>query len=246
MADGENWESVASHYGIGVKDLIYANFKTLIPEEVNWYLHHYVKCDTPTHDRYNWRFSTSARSGGGPRAGIIFIPPKSIVFDDDHVIGTLPKVSESSETTDFSIRTFTGIPVMKAGVGVEWIAFEIRNNKNGDVARYQYLGPAAGLGVTATNTGPWNDFRTNKPILETDFAGLAEFHNVQATKHWSRSSLLLLVNTPGVLPVNVNPFKTAGIGLGASDSRGPFRFSKSIRLKSARGKWSQKLRRLVF
>jgi hypothetical protein len=42
---------------------------------VNWYLHHYVKCDTPTPDRYNWRFSTSSRNGGGFRPGIIFIKP---------------------------------------------------------------------------------------------------------------------------------------------------------------------------
>jgi hypothetical protein len=38
-------------------------------------LREHVKCDTPTPDRYNWRFSTSSRRGGGPRAGVIFITP---------------------------------------------------------------------------------------------------------------------------------------------------------------------------
>jgi hypothetical protein len=93
VSDREHWQSIADHYEVGVKDLIWANFKTLIPEEINWYLHHYVCCDTPTEDRYNWRFTTSARSYKhlSPRAGAVFIPPKSYVFDDDDpIIGEHP------------------------------------------------------------------------------------------------------------------------------------------------------------
>lgn len=76
VSDGERWESLATRYGIPVKDLIWANFKTTVPAEVNWYLNHYVACDTPSPDGYNWRFTTSARKGAGPRAGIIFIPQR--------------------------------------------------------------------------------------------------------------------------------------------------------------------------
>lgn len=86
ISDGDNWQSLQDRYHIPAKTIIEANFKTTVPEEVNWYLHHYVNCDTPTADRYNWRFSTSARNGPSPRAGIIYIPPTVYVFDDDIIV----------------------------------------------------------------------------------------------------------------------------------------------------------------
>lgn len=73
-------------YKITASDIIFANFQTTVPEEVNWYLHHYVNCDTTTPDRYNWRFSNTARNGPSSRAGIIYIPPKTYVFDDDVIV----------------------------------------------------------------------------------------------------------------------------------------------------------------
>lgn len=76
ISDGERWESVAALYSVGVKELIWENFKTGVPAEINWYLNHYVSCDTPTPDGYNWRFTTSARQGPSPRAGIVFIPQR--------------------------------------------------------------------------------------------------------------------------------------------------------------------------
>jgi hypothetical protein len=75
ISDGENWRSLAERYRIDVNKLIHDNFKTLEPAEVNWYLREYVNCDTPTLDQYNWRFSTSARRGPSPRAGIIYVVP---------------------------------------------------------------------------------------------------------------------------------------------------------------------------
>jgi hypothetical protein len=75
IADGENWHSLAKRYRLPVEQLIQSNFRTLVPQEINWYLREYVNCDTPTPDRYNWRFSTSARRGPSPRAGTIFIVP---------------------------------------------------------------------------------------------------------------------------------------------------------------------------
>jgi hypothetical protein len=77
VEDGETWETVAAKFGMDVKELILANIKTLIPQEINWYLHHYVECNVPTTDGYNWRFSASARRSGNPRAGVIFIPMKT-------------------------------------------------------------------------------------------------------------------------------------------------------------------------
>jgi hypothetical protein len=86
VSDGDNWGTLQDRYGIPARTIIEANFKTIVPEEVNWYLHHYVNCDTTTPDRYNWRFSSTARNGPSPRAGIIYIPPKVIVFDDDIIV----------------------------------------------------------------------------------------------------------------------------------------------------------------
>lgn len=75
IADGENWQTLAARYGLPAVDIIKMNFKTTDPYEINWYLREYVNCNTPTADGYNWRFSTSARSGPSPRAGKIFVIP---------------------------------------------------------------------------------------------------------------------------------------------------------------------------
>ena len=74
VSDGEDWHSVAKRYNLPVEYLIFSNFKTNVPREINWYLREYIGCDLPTGDRKNWKFSTSARSGKGPRAGVVFIP----------------------------------------------------------------------------------------------------------------------------------------------------------------------------
>ena len=76
VSDNERWETLAVRYSVDVKTLIWENFHTNVPEEVNWYLHNYVGCDTPTVDGYNWTFTTSARRSPGSRAGKIFIPQK--------------------------------------------------------------------------------------------------------------------------------------------------------------------------
>jgi hypothetical protein len=88
VSDGENWQSVADKYGVDVKALIKANFGTLVPEEVNWYLNHYVCCDTPTPDGYNWRFSSTARkhTSKSPRAGIVYVPPRDVSFEEGDTI----------------------------------------------------------------------------------------------------------------------------------------------------------------
>lgn len=39
-----NWSSVASSDGWSARDLIYYNFRTYDPREINWYLYHFVGC----------------------------------------------------------------------------------------------------------------------------------------------------------------------------------------------------------
>jgi hypothetical protein len=75
VSDGENWTILAARYKVDARTLIWQNFQTDNAKVVNWYLHYYVKCDKTTPDRYNWRFSTSSRNGGGFRPGIIFVTP---------------------------------------------------------------------------------------------------------------------------------------------------------------------------
>lgn len=88
VVDGETWQSLADRYGVDVKYLIWINFKTLDSKEINWYLHHYVCCDTPAADRYNWKFTASAQKykTKSPRAGVIYIPPREITFEDEVIV----------------------------------------------------------------------------------------------------------------------------------------------------------------
>jgi hypothetical protein len=59
---GERWETVAAKYGVDVKALIYHNFQTTRPSEVNWYLRHLIGCNLTTDGR-NWAFSSNLNPG---------------------------------------------------------------------------------------------------------------------------------------------------------------------------------------
>jgi hypothetical protein len=76
VRDGESWHSLASRYGVAAKQIIYLNFRTLKPEEINWYLRHYVGCNRQTKDGKNWMFSSTANPG------IIYIPPDIAPAED--------------------------------------------------------------------------------------------------------------------------------------------------------------------
>lgn len=66
----DDWYTIAAAHGITAQDLIYFNFKTHDPKEVNYYLRVNVGCVLTTHDQSNWRFSDEASPG------IIYVPPK--------------------------------------------------------------------------------------------------------------------------------------------------------------------------
>jgi hypothetical protein len=69
VTDKDDWVSVAKDHSVDVKTLIYFNFHTNIPEEVNWYLRRHVGCKKSRDHGLNWAFSSDALPG------IIFIPP---------------------------------------------------------------------------------------------------------------------------------------------------------------------------
>jgi hypothetical protein len=65
---GANWQTVAAGFGIpDVWDLIWFNFRTTDPREINFYLHRYVGC-WQSNDAKNFSFM-------GAEPGVIFIPP---------------------------------------------------------------------------------------------------------------------------------------------------------------------------
>ena len=88
VRDGEDWYSLAKFYGLGAKQLIRHNFLTIVPEEVNWYLRHYVGCNKKSPTGNNWAFSNSASRG------IIFIPPLSLTFEAETICGVTPNADE--------------------------------------------------------------------------------------------------------------------------------------------------------
>ena len=84
VKNGDTWESVARANGMNAWDLIFANFKTKDPAEVNWYLHHRVGCNRSTADFRNWKFSSSAKPG------IIHIPVRVIKMPPVIITGKIP------------------------------------------------------------------------------------------------------------------------------------------------------------
>jgi hypothetical protein len=64
VIDGDTWGSLAKKFGFSsVWDLIFFNFGTKDPREVNWYLREHIGCNVATPDKKNWRFTSSAWPG---------------------------------------------------------------------------------------------------------------------------------------------------------------------------------------
>jgi hypothetical protein len=98
VSDGEDWAKVAAKYQIEkVWDLIYFNFHTYVPEEVNWYLRRNTGCNVSKDGGRNWAFSSSADPG------LIHIPPVGVINMPEDVIevdprSTMERLQEISKT----------------------------------------------------------------------------------------------------------------------------------------------------
>jgi hypothetical protein len=90
VSDGEDWASVAAQYNVKVDDLIYFNFHTNVPEEVNWYLRRNTGCNVSNDGGLNWAFSSSADPG------LIYIPPSETTDTKSEDV--------SAGTTDSALR----------------------------------------------------------------------------------------------------------------------------------------------
>lgn len=84
VINGDSWVTVAKKNGLEVWNLIYFNFRTYNPAEVNWYLKNYVGCKKTTVDKKNWMFSSDASPG------IIYIPLSVIRLPEMVITGKIP------------------------------------------------------------------------------------------------------------------------------------------------------------
>jgi hypothetical protein len=92
----EDWGTVARKFGIGVQELIYFNFMTIDPDEVNYYLRTRVGCKQVSPSGNNWMFSNDAAPG------IIFIPPpetREFDFKPEEICSWMP-----NDAKDFLMR----------------------------------------------------------------------------------------------------------------------------------------------
>ena len=94
--DGEDWASVAAQYNVKVDDLIYFNFHTNVPEEVNWYLRRNTGCNVSDDGGLNWAFSSSADPG------LIYIPPSEVA--DTKSEDATPVATGDAAATDSALR----------------------------------------------------------------------------------------------------------------------------------------------
>jgi hypothetical protein len=96
VSDGEDWASVAAQYNVKVDDLIYFNFHTNVPEEVNWYLHRNTGCNISNDGGLNWAFSSSADPG------LIYIPPSEV--SDKEPEDVTPVATGDTAANDSALR----------------------------------------------------------------------------------------------------------------------------------------------
>jgi hypothetical protein len=63
VKNGETWATIAKKYKIHPGELIELNFKTVDPQEVNWYMREYVGCSRLTADKMHYVFSSNDKPG---------------------------------------------------------------------------------------------------------------------------------------------------------------------------------------
>jgi len=83
-----NWSSVASEDGWSARDLIYYNFRTYDPREINWFLYHFVGCRHSSDGNRNLTFRNA-------RPGVIYTRRR---------ISTAPATRVTVPSTQFSMN----------------------------------------------------------------------------------------------------------------------------------------------
>ena len=87
IKNGDSWNTLAKLHDMEVWELIYENFKTRNPSEINWYLKNFVGCVDKTTDGHNWIFSENAKPG------IVYVPvQKNIIPIGSKTNTSVPKL----------------------------------------------------------------------------------------------------------------------------------------------------------
>ncbi len=132
VSDGEDWASVAAPYNVKVDDLIYFNFHTNVPEEVNWYLRRNTGCNVSNDGGLNWAFSSSADPG------LIYIPPSEVIdMEPEDVTADTRTIKERLQEIAKTITGNEGIRIR------EMIDMAVRMGSPGDEQLWYYNGLAA-------------------------------------------------------------------------------------------------------
>jgi hypothetical protein len=107
----DTWVSVARQHNPDVKKLIWFNFETENPDEVNWYLRRNVGCTLPTPDGRNWLFHD------GAKPGIIYLPIDRV--------NMAPMVIQAKKTTSPFALEFEGPSSPLDTIGKLFDAFQL-------------------------------------------------------------------------------------------------------------------------
>ncbi len=136
------------------------------------------------------------------------------------------------ESTSFRIRLVAGVSMLF----VDGLSFDILDVKNNLLCVYDYRGVSLTLStpMSAAFRGPWNDFKTRKPMKVDGFGGLAHIASVGVM---DKSVTSLTISPLGAFPVVLEPFAT-GWSLGFSAGGGMGIFSKMFPpIEASRAPW---------
>jgi hypothetical protein len=134
VQDGDDWVKIAKRRGIKVWELIYFNFKTTNPREVNFYLERNVGCPEAP-DKKNYMFSSSSAPGiiyiPAKDTGIIDVVDATVAFDEREV-----RVISSSGLNPIVLKSMSGaveymVQQIKARVRVQGFITLLRFHGHG-------------------------------------------------------------------------------------------------------------------
>jgi hypothetical protein len=119
---GANWQTVAAGFGVpDVWDLIWFNFQTTDPREVNFYLHRYVGC-WQSKDAKNFSFM-------GAEPGVIYIPPWGYKRPNPDPTKQRFLAMLSHGVAHFPYITYKNVHISRASF--ETVGMAVRNGKIG-------------------------------------------------------------------------------------------------------------------
>ncbi|MBZ5624585.1 MAG: hypothetical protein LAQ69_38670 [Acidobacteriia bacterium] len=149
VKDREDWGSVARMHRIDTKALIFYNFWTTNPDEVNWYLRRNVGCTKSNDGGRNYAFSSDARPG------YVYYPPPPVpaktLMPEDRMPGNL-RPHFNSALDGLQIQVMRHYNPRNAGL-LCWIGKLKDPNVKDEVIRWHRICPRGGASGAAYVVG---------------------------------------------------------------------------------------------